>query len=368
MAKPKYYSLTNILKKEATYNVIIGERSNGKTYAVEEHGLKQYCELGIQFAIIRRWQEDFTGKRGQQMFDALVMNGLVTKYSGGKWNNILYRASRWYLCKYDDNLGKNIIDDKPFAFGFSLSAGEHDKSTSYPRVGNILFDEFLTRGMYLPDEFVLFMNTISTIVRQRDDVKIFMCANTVNKHAPYFGEMGLKRIENMEQGTIDVYRYGQSDLTVAVEYCSTTVKTKKSNKYFAFDNPKLKMITEGKWEIDIYPHLPMKYMGEDVKGKFYIEFSDNILQADIVSKKDERGVRCTFVYIHRKTTPLQDRKHDIIFSTQVSHKPNWFRMLGNPSTKVERAYYQFFLQDRVFYQDNEVGELVRNYFNWCKSN
>lgn len=32
--KLKYYSLDNILKKNCVYNVIFGERSNGKTYAV----------------------------------------------------------------------------------------------------------------------------------------------------------------------------------------------------------------------------------------------------------------------------------------------------------------------------------------------
>ena len=55
----------------------------------------------------------------------------------------------------------------------------------------ILFDEFITKGMYLTDEFMAFMNTLSTIIRQRDNVKIFMCGNTVNKFNPYFEEMGL---------------------------------------------------------------------------------------------------------------------------------------------------------------------------------
>ena len=36
----KYYSLNKINKKNATYNVIFGERSNGKTYAT----LKQVLE------------------------------------------------------------------------------------------------------------------------------------------------------------------------------------------------------------------------------------------------------------------------------------------------------------------------------------
>src|SRR5699024_11620877 len=69
----------------------------------------------------------------------------------------------------------------------------------------------------LVNELVLFMNTVSTIVRRRTDVKIFMLGNTVNKYNPYFKEMGLNHANQMEQGTIDIYKYGKSPLTVAVE-------------------------------------------------------------------------------------------------------------------------------------------------------
>ena len=122
------------------------------------------------------------------------------------------------------------------AYTFALSEMEHDKSTSYPEITTIVFDEFITRRYYLPDEFVLFLNVLSTIIRQRQNVKIFMLGNTVNKYCPYFKEMGLKHISNMEQGTIDVYKLGEGQLTIAVEYCSSTAKTKDSNKYFCFDN------------------------------------------------------------------------------------------------------------------------------------
>ena len=44
MTKKKfnYYSLKNIQRKNATYNVIFGERSNGKTYAVLKQALENY--------------------------------------------------------------------------------------------------------------------------------------------------------------------------------------------------------------------------------------------------------------------------------------------------------------------------------------
>ena len=73
------------------------------------------------------------------------------------------------MCKYDDN-GVRTTDDKPFCYGFALTGMEHDKGTSYPGVGNVLFDEFITRQSYIPDEFVMFANTISTIFRRVDKI------------------------------------------------------------------------------------------------------------------------------------------------------------------------------------------------------
>ena len=48
----KYYSLTEILKRNAHYNVIFGERSNGKTYAVLLYALKKFVEVDKSFFAI----------------------------------------------------------------------------------------------------------------------------------------------------------------------------------------------------------------------------------------------------------------------------------------------------------------------------
>ena len=358
--KPKYYRLDNILKKEAQYNIIFGERSNGKTFAVLEHGLKIFAETGKQLAIIRRWKEDFRGKRGQSIFDAINDSGLVEKYTHGEYTHITYYSSRWFLSNWDEKLNKYVYDaSRPFAFGFALSEMEHDKSTSYPNITTIMFDEFLTRGFYIPDEFVIFMNVISTIVRQRKDAVIFMLGNTVNKYCPYFAEMGLTNIPNMKQGKIDVYTYGESDLKVAVEFADNLNKSKESDFYFAFDNPKLKMITTGTWELDIYPHLPYKYLPKQVIFTYFIVFDDNILQCEVI----ETGKEC-FTYIHRKTTPIKNEDRDLIYTVDYySSKPNIKRNILKPATPYEKKITAFFLNNKVFYQNNEVGEIVRNYTN-----
>lgn len=363
--KNKYYSLSKILRKNATYNVIFGERSNGKTYAVLKHALEKYWKTREQLAIVRRWTDDFVGKRGQTIMSSLTSNGngenIVSKITEGEWTGVYYYASKWFLCRYDENEKRETSED-PFAYGFSITAQEHDKMTSYPRVTTILFDEFLTRTGYVTDEFVLFMNVISTIVRKRDNVKIFMLGNTVNKFCPYFGEMGLKHVREMKQGSIDLYQYGDTRLTVAVEYVKPNKEGKESDFYFAFDNPKLQMITGGEWEIDIYPHLPMKYEHKHIMFEYFIEYDNQILHAEIVCKDG-----CLFTFIHPKTTPIQDEKKDLIYSPEKKPYPNWTHNILRPVNKLQKRVLDIFRQGKIFYLDNETGEVMRNYLQYCQS-
>ena len=360
-SKIKYYSLNKILTHNATYNVIFGERSNGKTYSVLEYAIKEYFKTGGQLAIVRRWQEDIRGKRSSDIFTGINMNGVVEKYSNGEYAGICYYAGKLYVCNYDDNQKPIYNDGDVFGFVFALSDTEHNKSISYPKIQTILFDEFLTRGLYLQDEFILFMNTISTIVRLRTDVKIFMLGNTVNKYCPYFTEMGLEHILKMEQGAIDIYKYGNSDLTVAVEYCTSMQQTKASNKYFAFNNPKLQMITNGAWELDIYPHVPIKYKPSDVLFPFFIKFGGEIYQCEIIMVDD-----MMFIYIHIKTTEIQDNKKDLIYSLEYSPQINYNRNIFNPTNRVGAVIKKLIITNKVFYQDNTVGDSINNYFKICR--
>ena len=361
----KYYRLTNILKHNAIYNVIFGERSNGKTFSVLEFGIKEYLAGNGAMGIIRRWSEDIIGKRGIAMFSALAEKNIISKLSNGKWVDVYYYARRWYLCNYDRETGKRICDDTPFAYGFSLSDQEHDKSTSYPTIRNILFDEFVTRKMYMPDEFVIFMNVLSTIIRERDNVKIFLLGNTVNKYCPYFKEMGLTHAKNMREGSIDIYQYGDSGLTVAVERTAPIKGGKRSDKYFAFDNPKLQMITGGTWEIAIYPHCPYKYKPKDIFLIFYIIWDGEIMQGNVISNNNGE----MFIFIHEKTTPIKNELGELVYSPNASIAHNYFPDILHPPTsfKTGNKIKELIIKKKVFYSNNECGEVVRNYLQWCST-
>lgn len=366
--KQQYYSLNNILKKDAHYSVVFGERSNGKSYSVLKLMIENWFRNNKQSAIVRRWQDDFKSKRGATMFAA--HSEIVKKESNGAFDHVDYYGGRFYMACWQvlpSGERKSIRDEIPFCFGFALSAMEHDKSTSYPDVTVICFDEFITRDSYLQDEYMLWMHVVSTLIRGRgksQGIKIFMLGNTVNKFCPYFAEMGLYKVKEMKPGQIDVYTYGDSGLTVAVERTGTSQKTKKeSDVYFAFNNPKLKMITQGAWEIDIYPHLNGHFRSGDILHSYFIIWEGEILQADIII--DEKAF---YTYIHRKTTEIKDPDNDIIYQLEQDKRYNYYRNLRKPIDRISQKISMFFKNNKVFYQDNEVGEIVRNYLQWCDKN
>lgn len=351
-----------ILAYNAHYNVIIGERSNGKTFAVLEYALKEYCEKGHQLAIVRRWGDDLKGKTAAGVFDNLVAQGLISKYTNGEWEYVHYYSGRWYLAR-DGADGSRETDKNPIAYRFAITAMEHDKSSAYPGVTTVFFDEFIASGYYLPDEFVKFMNVLSTIIRHRDTVKIFMAGNTISKFCPYFVEMGLTNIKKMKPGTIDLYTYGSSDLRVAVEFSDFPAKRKESDVYFAFSNPKLGMITGAGdiWQLEIYPHAPCKWFPKHVVFTYFVKFDNEMMQCEVIQKDS-----FMFIFVHRKTTELKDPDKDLIYSTEYDPRPNWRRNLLKPVFPVENKLIALHRADKVFFQDNEIGELYTQYLKWCK--
>ena len=342
----KYYSLKKILKNNSQYNVIIGERSNGKTYACLKYALDNFFKKGEEFVYLRRWNDDVKTKRMQTLFTPF--KDYLEKRNG----KVIFKSGTFYFVDLDTEI------ETVMAYALSISEVEHMKSSSYENVTTVIFDEFLTRRVYLVNEFVSFMNVLSTIIRKRENVIIFMLGNTVNRYCPYFSEMGLKNVEHMKQGTIDLYKYS-SGMTVSVEYCSNLNKVKKGSSYFAFDNPDLKMITEGKWELGIYPHVSWRLYSENIFYSFVISFNDKLYQGDLYN--DDNGI---YIFIHDKTTPIKEGT--LVYSLESVPDKLYNVSVFTGGNKVLNLIKNLFLNNKVFYQDNSVGDSINNYLKGVK--
>ena len=94
---------------------------------------------------------------------------------------------------------------------------------------------------------------------------------------------------------------------------------------------------------------------------FYIQFNEMTLQGNVIQLEDEETEVNNFIYIHNKTTPIKDTDNSLIYSLQMNGKPNYKRKLLSNATFVESQITKYFATDKVFYQNNEICEIVRNY-------
>lgn len=357
----KYYSYDEIDKHKATYNLIIGQRSNGKTFGMLKKIIDEYLETGTPSAYIRRLDEQIKPTYISFLFNPLAE--YVAEKTNGRYNSFDYRLRAFYLMKTEtDEVGntKKTKDKKPFCRLYSINAHDTSKGADAGKVRYVVFDEFITRQYYLTNEFVMFQNVLSSIIRNRDGVQIYMLANTVNKYCPYFADMGLKGIDEMEQGTINLYTIGKTKTTIAVEYCAQNQTSQKVSKYFAFDNPQLEMITEGSWEIALYRHAPPKLNTYPILFSFFIVYHEKIVQGDIYQYKNY-----PIIFYHPKTTELQHPERDIIYYEEVyDGNPLHMITLTGGQTRAHKIIEQLIRTNRTFFSDNSCGELVNN---WLKS-
>lgn len=367
-----FYSFDYIVEchPEATYYMAFSERGNGKTTDMLKRCIRNYFEKGWQGAYIRRFATDFKAQRGDGLFTKYLCDYITAK-SGGEWTDVYHAGTRWYFCRYDtltkkdgSEITKKVINPDVFMYGFPLDAMEHDKGASFDRIHEIYFDEFLTRSIYLKDEFVLFNNVLSTIIRNKTDVKIFMAGNTVSKVAcPYFKEMGLMRVKEQEQGTIDLYTYGDTLLKVAVEYCANRRKSKENEKYFAFGNPRLRMITSGAWEVAVHPHIPCRIRDAQKLFTFYIDFDDERMECFVAVIA---GAPCLCVVA--KTSDLKYPDDDLIYSDKYDNRPNWRRSIYRDTLPISKKLLTFVSDGRVLFSDNTTGEIFDGYMKWARAN
>ena len=367
--KFKYVSLAPMMKvcPCAQYYILIGQRSNGKTFCVLEEFIDNWwnSKETMSNGIVRRWEEDFNKAKGAKIFENFVSNpergNIIASKTNNKYNSILWHNRAWWAVYVNEKGETERISPVPIAYAFAITQEGHYKSGAYPRIKDILFDEMVSRS-YLVDEFISFMNLISTIVRLRDDIRIFMCGNTLSGYCPYFAEMGLKNIRQMKQGDIDLYQMGKDGRMKIVVYMTDTIakKGKPSDIYFCFDNPELKMITgDSVWELAIYPHCPTKYRPCEIKMLYFILFDGECFQCEIIAKESD-----WFTYIHRKTTPIKDEDNEIIFKQDHDYRANFRRKLTKPTDKLGKFIASFYAEDKVFYQDNEVGDMINQYLAW----
>lgn len=181
----KWYDKGQLLSYKAFFNILIGNRGGGKTYGFKTWAIDDYLKTGKQFVWLRRYGAEIDEMRKTYFDD------ISKKYPAYKFE---IKGSR--------KSGKILIDNKVAGFYFALTTSSIAKSSSYPNVDKIIFDEFLIIGntyKYLNDEVVLLLELVETIFRDRENdptaIKprgVYLLGNNVTIANPYFLYFNIK--------------------------------------------------------------------------------------------------------------------------------------------------------------------------------
>lgn len=169
MDKSFYYNYDRIISYNALLNIIVGPRGIGKSFGATDFVTNQFIKKGDQFVYLRRYKTELS-KSAKSFFSALI-------------------NEEKYLEHSLEVKGLNFrIDEKIAGYGMTLSTAQQLKSTNFPKVKYIIFDEFLIepgQGHYLKNEVLAFLGLIETIARTRN-IRVFMLGNSVTELNPYF--------------------------------------------------------------------------------------------------------------------------------------------------------------------------------------
>ena len=338
MAKKKeYYKIDNLLKAGAQYNMLLGERSNGKSYQVKFTALKDALN-GERFVYIRRWDSDIKAHTVENYFtdQHLYEEPELVKadYSGViAWRNEVF---------FSDEEGKK--DGEVIGYYCALNIAERYKSNVFTDVKNIIFEEFITDGAYLYDEPIKLMHLISTIARDKD-VRVFLVGNTLSRVCPYFQHFCLEGVLKQKIGTIEIYHHHEEDrvVDIAVEYCANAGTT--SNMFFGRAS---KQIVSGEWDTYDLPKLPRTQIEYEMLYEVLVTYQSFkfCLQLMVEPKK---GGLILFIYPATKKRKIYRQIQE-----EFSDLPNVTNQL-NRYIKPEALMIECFKLNKVCYSDNLTG-------------
>lgn len=185
-----YYSLNELMSRHYTINMICGTRNAGKSTAVQKYAIKRAInyynqnKTGSQFAMIVRYDTNC-----KLMCDTYFNNTMEQFYPDYEMK---YSNRKFYLKHKKQNKKTEV------GYAFALNKASDYKSSSYPHINTILFEEFLNiKNQHISNkeqpelEVELLLSIWSTIARGagkklRDDVRCFLVANCYYINNPFF--------------------------------------------------------------------------------------------------------------------------------------------------------------------------------------
>lgn len=182
-----YYNFDKLFSYNFLLAFVIGERGVGKTFNAKVGVLKKFLKTGEQFIYLRRYKTELDTAL-QTFWNDLQGNGYFEDYDlGVKKSKLLVE----FTC-----------NKKTCGYAVPLSTSNILKSTAFPKVKTIIFDEFLLDNAsgtyrYLKNEVEMMLDIIETVGRLRD-IQVIFLGNALSITNPYFAYFDLDLPYNSE--------------------------------------------------------------------------------------------------------------------------------------------------------------------------
>lgn len=365
----EYYSPTTAPLDAAQWFVEVSERAVGKTNGWLLLGLCMYWRYGTVTVYARSKRDMIAPKNASSLYSVIVACGYISKLTDGKYNSMVYKARRWYLCHVDADGEIDDTDQHYCCRVISLDDAMQLKSAfNEPLADLLIYDEFIpTDKRYtVPNEFVTMVDVCSTIFRLRECCKVVLLANTLDKYNQYFMDLEIfERISEMQVSESCTHTTsGGTKVYVELIGAPKEYRTKKqkwTQLFAGFAKPELASITgAATWAVKMYQHIP----SDDAADKpvmqccrLYVWHQSKYLRLDIVS----HPVLDLCMYVHWATRTYDD---SIILTTDDITDPRYLYGIGD-HTRVGKLIRYMIDTHKIYYAANDVGAFFESYLISC---
>lgn len=290
---------------DCPFIALVGEKRIGKTYGCITYALKQYYKHGYPSFYSRRYDKTFTENIVGDLVRAHRQD--IINLSKGAHNNCDLRGKYFDLVRDVESNSGTVVkkNRKHFMYCRSLNNIETETADDKGDAGCIIYDEFLTRGKELGDEFNKLMILHANATGKRADrfIPMFLLGNTVTRDSAVAKCFGID-LRQIRRG-VNVITNTKGQARIIVFYSPETSKSTKAAEtyYDRFEDDHINMIAHGDWTLGTYKIASQSEL--QLKGFSLLLTHDDLavklvitvvgVQPVVVVKKpdDIYSIRCT---------------------------------------------------------------------------
>lgn len=345
-----HYDGTPVYLSKSEWVGVVGQRTNGKSFFWLAVITMEFFEFGYHFAYVRRQKEEMQIEMIEDYFaDENYQKWLKNNYG---YDAVKCKAKKLYFIALDEN--GDIIKEQTLHCGqaFSVSTQRNYKSLHFDKIANCLYEEFITDGLYVQNEWKKWNNLLSTIFRAKDFGRAILIGNTIERNCPYFREMGIN-ILKLKQGTITQYENDGVSFTVEYTGVLQNIKTRMVVGQTA------RQINKGEWDTNNFPHLFCDLDETEKLFKFFYCYNEFCFKCECFIYNDRKYL---FIRPYDKDK-LFGNYYDDIFEKGFHLENNFYNIAKK---KKYKKLWDLFIENKVVYSDNLCGTEFNNclkYFN-----